>query len=98
MRHIQRNYMTIVTPRSFLKKIIDKSNICAIIGIARACELFHTQQQGATHARQVVRLARVLIVAQVKNSVKMSACHRDAVFLCVAVRARATVSRTGAAS
>lgn len=26
----------------------------------------------------------------------MSACHRDAVFLCVAVRARATVSRTGA--
>ena len=45
-----------------------------------------------------VRFVRVLIVAQVKNSVKMSACHRDAVFLCVAVRARATVSRTGAAS
>lgn len=44
MRHIQRLYMTIVTPRSFLKKIIDKSNICAIIGIARAYELFHTQQ------------------------------------------------------
>ena len=44
MRHIQRDYMTISLPRSFLKKIIDKSNICAIIGVVRAYELFHTQQ------------------------------------------------------
>lgn len=44
MRHIQRDYVTISLPCSFLKKIVDKSNICAIIGIARAYELFHTQQ------------------------------------------------------